>query len=193
MRMVNVDKNIITKLRESGISDEMKSLELCDWLIIHEHQNRIIGVAGVSTIFHITHLQILPKYQMKGLGPLIYREMINEAKKRNYSFLSTYQEANNIQSSKIHEFHNTSLMFRIHFSKEKIMDVRFVAWNKKGKILEKFFRFFNSWFGMSILACMLKILQPLYPKLLGHFVDDGRYVLKPSIMWIIKNFEKINN
>ena len=191
MRMINVDKKIITKLRESGISDEMKSLELCDWLMILENQNKIIGVAGVSTIFHITHLQILPKYQMRGLGPLIYREMINEAKKRNYSFLSTYQEANNIQSSKIHEFHNMSLMFRIHFSKEKIMDVRFVAWNQKGNILEKFFRFFNSWFGMSILACMLKISQPLYPKLLGHFVDDGRYVLKPSISWIMKNFTKI--
>ena len=97
----------------------------------------------------------------------------------------------NIQSTKIHEFHHLSLMFRIHFSKEKIMDVRFVAWNRKGKILEKFFRFFNSRFGMSILACMLKISQPLYPKLLGHFVDDGRYVLKPSISWIMKNFTKI--
>ena len=42
MRMVNVDKNIITKLRESGISDEMKSLELCDWLMILEHQNKIM-------------------------------------------------------------------------------------------------------------------------------------------------------
>ena len=191
MRMVNVDKNIISKLRESGISDEMKSLELCDWLIIHEHQNRIIGAVGVATTFHITQLQIHPEYQMRGLGPLIFREMISEAKRRNYSFVSTYQEANNVQSTKIHEFHNMSLMFRIHFSKEKIMDVRFVAWNRKGKILEKFFRFFNSRFGMSILACMLKISQPLYPKLLGHFVDDGRYVLKPSIMWIMKNFTKI--
>ena len=105
--------------------------------------------------------------------------------------MTTYQEASNTQSSKIHEFHNMSLMFRIHFSKEKIMDVRFIAWNRKGKILEKFFRFFNSRFGMLILACMLKISQPLYPNLLGHFVDDGRYVLKPSIMWIMKNFTKI--
>ena len=76
MRTVNVDKNIITKLRESGISNEMKSLELCDWLIIHEDQNRIIGAVGVATTFHITQLQILPKYQMKGLGPLIFRETL---------------------------------------------------------------------------------------------------------------------
>ena len=191
MRIVNVDKNIISKLRESGISHEMKSIELCDWLVIHEEQDKIIGAGGIATTFHITQLQIHPEYQMKGLGPLIYREMIKEAKRRNYSFLSTYQEASNTQSSKIHEFHNMSLMFRIHFSKEKIMDVRFIAWNRKGKILEKFFRFFNSRFGMLILACMLKISQPLYPNLLGHFVDDGRYVLKPSIMWIMKNFTKI--
>ena len=193
MQVVTVDKKIIERLRKSGISSEMKSIELCDWLVIQEMNGNILGAAGIGSLLNTTSLQIGKNFRSKGIGPKIFVEFVNEAKKRNYSFLSTYQEANNIQSSKIHEFHNTSLMFRIHFSKEKIMDVRFVAWNKKGKILEKFFRFFNSWFGMSILACMLKILQPLYPKLLGHFVDDGRYVLKPSIMWIIKNFEKIKN
>jgi len=193
MRVVNVDKNIIHQLKDSDLLDEMKSLELCDWLAIHEEQGRIIGAGGVSTVFHITALQIDKNFRSLGLGPRIFIELVNESKKRNYSFLSTYQMTSNNQSTKIHEFHNMSLMFRIHFSKEKIMDVRFVAWNKKGKILEKFFRFFNLRFGMLILACMLKISQPLYPKLLGHFVDDGRYVLKPSIMWIIKNFEKIKN
>ena len=193
MQVVTVDKKIIERLRKSGISSEMKSIELCDWLVIQEMNGNILGAAGIGSLLNTTSLQIGKNFRSKGIGPKIFVEFVNEAKKRNYSFLSTYQEANNIQSSKIHEFHNMSLMFRIHFSKEKIMDVRFVAWNKKGKILEKFLRFFNSWFGMSILACMLKILQPLYPKLLGHFVDDGRYVLKPSIMWIIKNFEKIKN
>ena len=56
-------------------------------------------------------------------------------------------------------------------------------------IVKKFLRCFNTKIGvgMSILACMLKILQPLYSKLLGHFVDDGRYVLKPSIIaWMMK-------
>ena len=84
-----------------------------------------------------------------------------------------------------------SLMFRIHFSKEKSQDVRFVAWNRKGKIVEKMIRFFNSWFGMLILACTLKISKPLYPKLMGHLVDDGRYVLKPNITYIMKNFTKV--
>ena len=191
MRVVNVDENVIRQLKNSEILDEMKSLELCDWLVIHEEQGRIIGAGGVGTIFHITYLQIDKNFQSLGLGPRIFIELVNEARKKNYSFLSTYQMVNNVQSSKIHEFHNMSLMFRIHFSKEKIMDVRFVAWNQKGKILEKFFRFFNSRFGMLMLACILKISQPLYPKLLGHFVDDGRYVLKPSIMWIMKNFTKI--
>jgi len=43
MRMVNVDKNIITKLRESGISDEMKSIESSDWIIYETIDNEIIG------------------------------------------------------------------------------------------------------------------------------------------------------
>ena len=188
MRIVNVDKNIITKLRESGISHEMKSIELCDWLVIHEEQGKIIGAAGISTIFHFTVLQILPEYQGRSLGPLIYREMVNESKKRNYSFLSTYLLANNVQSTKIHEFHHFSLMFRIHFSKEKIMDVRFVAWNLKGRIIEKIFRLFNSRVGMLTLACMLRISKPLFPRLLGHTAED---IPDPSITWIMKNFTKI--
>ena len=188
MRIVNVDKNIISKLRESGISHEMKSIELCDWLVIHEEQGKIIGAAGISTIFHFTVLQILPEYQGRGLGPLIYREMINESKKRNYSFLSTYLLANNVQSTKIHEFHHFSLMFRIHFSKEKIMDVRFVAWNLKGRIVKKIFRLFNSRVGMLTLACMLRISKPLFPRLLGHTAED---IPDPSVTWIMKNFTKI--
>ena len=188
MRVVNVDKNIIRQLKDSELLDEMKSLELCDWLAIHEEQGRIIGAGGVSTVFHITALQIDKNFRSLGLGPRIFMELVNEAKKKNYSFLSTYQMANNVQSSKIHEFHNMSLMFRIHFSKEKIMDVRFVAWNKKGKILEKFLRFFNSWFGMSILACILRISKPLFPRFLGHTTED---IPNPSVTWIMKNFTKI--
>ena len=188
--MVNVDKNIITKLRESGMSDEMESLELCDWLIIHEYENKIIGACGTNTIFHITHNQVIPKYHMKGIGPLIFKEMVNEAKKRNYSFLSTYQMADNYVSTKQHELFDMSLMFRIHLSKEKTMDVRFVAWNRKGKIIEKFFRFFNSWFGMLTLACALKISKPLYPKILGHVTDEPA-LKNASVIKIMKNFTRI--
>ena len=43
MRIVNVDKNIITKLRESGISHEMKSIESCDWVVIEEEEEEEEG------------------------------------------------------------------------------------------------------------------------------------------------------
>ena len=58
MRMVNVDKNIITKLRESGISDEMKSIESSDWIIYETIDNEIIGAAGIGGIFHTSSINI---------------------------------------------------------------------------------------------------------------------------------------
>ena len=205
MRTVNVDKKIITKLRESGISDEMKSLELCDWLVIHEEEGKVVGAGASNGIFHETMVQIIKNFRSQGIGSRIYTEIVKEVKKRNYSCLtvvlvsdpSKKRDEQEVRLKKLINHNkrshgdNLSLVLRIHFSKEKILHIYFVAWNKKGKIIEKFFRFFNSWFGMLILACVLKISKPLYPKLLGHFVDDGQYVLKPSITWIMKNFTKI--
>ena len=83
MRVVNVDENVIRQLKNSEILDEMKSLELCDWLVIHEEQGRIVGAGGVGTIFHITYLQIDKNFQSLGLGPRIFIELVNEAKKKN--------------------------------------------------------------------------------------------------------------
>ena len=95
MRMVNVDKNIITKLRESGISDEMKSIEsirLADYSM-RQSDNEIIGVAAeYSTEYFILHsiYTFIKNIRGKGYGTIkIQKELVNEARKRNYSFLST--------------------------------------------------------------------------------------------------------
>ena len=204
MRTVNVDKKIITKLRESGISDEMKSLELCDWLVIHEEEGKVVGAGASNGIFHETMVQIIKNFRSQGIGSRIYTEIVKEVKKRNYScstvVLVSYPSKKRdeqevrlkklINYSKMQFGDNLSLVLRIHFSEEKILHIYFVAWNKKGKIIEKFFRFFNSWFGMLTLACALKISKPLYPKILGHVTDEPA-LKNASVIKIMKNFTKI--
>ena len=188
MRVVTVDKKIKEQLRKSGISSEMKSIELCDWLVIHEIHDNIVGAAGVGSLLNTTALQVGKNFRSKGIGPAIFVELINEAKKRNYSFLLGSTEVSNIASSRIHEFVDMHVIFRIPYSKDRILDIRFLSFNVKGKIIEKIFRLFNSRFGMLILACILRFSKSLFPRFLGHTTED---IPNPSVKWIMKNFNKV--
>jgi len=188
MQVVSVDKEIIEWLRKSGISSEMKSIELCDWLVIQEMNGTILGAAGIGSLLNTTSLQIGKNFRSKGIGPKIFVEFVNEAKKRKYSFLLGSTEASNIASSRIHEFVDMHVVFRIPYSKDRILDIRFLPFNVKGKIIEKIFRLFNSRFGMLILACILRISKPLFPRFLGHITED---IPNPSVTWIMKNFNKV--
>jgi len=188
MRVVTVDKKIKEQLRKSGISSEMKSIELCDWLVIHEIHDNIVGAAGVGSLLNTTALQVGKNFRSKGIGPAIFVELINEAKKRNYSFLLGSTEVNNIVSSRIHEFVDMRAVFRIPYSKDRILDIRLLPFNAKGKIIGKLFRFFNLRIGMFILACILRISKPIFPRVLGHTTED---IPDPNITWIMKNFNKV--
>ena len=80
MQVVTVDKKIIERLRKSGISSEMKSIELCDWLVIQEMNGNILGAAGIGSLLNTTTLQIGKNFRSKGIGPKIFVEFVNEAK-----------------------------------------------------------------------------------------------------------------
>ena len=188
MQVVTVDKKIIERLRKSGISSEMKSIELCDWLVIQEMNGNILGAAGIGSLLNTTTLQIGKNFRSKGIGPKIFVEFVNEAKKRKYSFLLGSTEVSNIASSRIHEFVDMHVVFRIPYSKDRILDIRLLPFNAKGKIIGKLFRFFNLRIGMFILACILRISKPIFPRVLGHTTED---IPDPNITWIMKNFNKV--
>ena len=82
MRIVNVDSEIIKELRHSGISKEMKSLESSDWLVLAEVDKKTAGASGPGGLFNFNHIQVIEKFQNKGLGVLLAREVINESRKR---------------------------------------------------------------------------------------------------------------
>ncbi len=188
MRIVDSDKDLIKRINESGFLDEMKSIIFCDWFVIHEKNNQIIGMAGVGGLFNTTHLIVEKKFRNIGLGPILYRELINEAKNRGYSYLATYQDPNNIDSVKIHKWLNFETIFRIHYSKEIVQDVKILVFKPKGKIIRKFLRIFNSLLGTIILTSILKITKGLFPQILGHEIEGLEDV---NISTAIRNFKKI--
>jgi GNAT superfamily N-acetyltransferase len=176
------------KLMKSELSKEMKSIVLCDWFVIHEKENKIIGIAGVGGLFNITYLIVEKNFRSVGLGPMLFRKLVNEAKSRGYSYLATYQDPNNINSFKIHKWLNFETIFRIHYSKNIVQDVKFLVLKPKGKIIRRFLKMFNSLFGIIILTSILKIMKGVFPQILGHEIEDLDDV---NIRTSIRNFEKI--
>ena len=59
MQILNLNLDVKRRLRESGITKIMKSIESCDWVVIEEKDNKIIGAAGLGGLFHVSGIQIL--------------------------------------------------------------------------------------------------------------------------------------
>ena len=90
MKIASVDNFIIKKMKSSGISKDMKSLESCDWIALEEKEEKIIGAAGVGGLFHVSGIQIDRDFRGIGLGKLLQGALIEEAQRRGYSFLSVF-------------------------------------------------------------------------------------------------------
>ena len=119
---------------------------------------------------------------------MLQGELIKEAGRRGFSFVTVFVEPQNEASVKLHSFFNYDTVFRIHYSNEKILDVKIIILRPMGKIIKKFLSCFNSKIGIFFLACTLKITKPLFKKVLSYNEENAP---SPSIKTIIKNFKKI--
>ena len=187
MRIVNVDSEIIKELRHSGISKEMRSLESSDWIVLAEVDKKTAGASGVGGFFNFNHIQVIEKFQSKGIGVLLIREVINESRKRGYSFITGMIDPTNKQSV-FHYKLGWEAIFRIHYSSEITQDVTIFTFNRRGKIVKSFLGIFNNILGMSILACLLKIFKAMFPKIINY---NEKKIPNPDVKHIIKNFEKL--
>lgn len=189
MRIVTVDDKIIQKLRESGLSKEMKSLENCDFLVIIEHDEKIVGAGGIGGFFHVPSLQIHPAYMNKGLGGKIFDVVVKEAKRQKYSFIVGSRNPQNLNAVRLHDFYGLRPVFQIKYSPEFTRDVVIMDFNRRGKLVVGFLKIFNNLLGMSILVCALKILKKLLFKVLLTYPPEE--FPSPDIKYAIKNFKKL--
>jgi len=190
MQIIDVDNKIILELRKSGLSKEMKSLEFCKFLIIEKDGKNIniMGAGGVGGLFNVPSLQIGEEFQGKGLGKILLKATIDEAKKRKYSFISGSRNPKNSRAIKLHDYFGFKPIFRIHYSPEIIRDVIILVLSPKGKIVAKFLGIFNNKFGMVVLGIMVRITKSLFREVLTLEPNEFR---APDIMHMIKNFEKL--
>ena len=188
MNIANTTRDIINQLRKFNISTEMKSLESSDWIVYETINSEIVGAAGIGGIFHTSSVNVHEKFRGKGYGKKIQKELVNEARKRNYSFVTVFVDPRNDSSIKMHDELGYKTMFRIHYSKDIIQDIKIIIFKKRGFIVKKFLRCFNTKIGVFLLACILKISRSLFKKMIAY---DEKVVPIPDIKQIINNFEKI--
>jgi len=188
MKILQVNEVVKKQLRESGISKLMKSLESCEWIVIEELENRMVGAAGMGGLFHVSGIQILDEFQGKGIGKKLQSTVIEESKRRGYSFITVFNDPRNKPSANLHDSLGYNRIFRIHYSPSIINDVKAIVFKKRGKIVINLLRVFNTKVGMFFLGCLLKIFRFAFPNIILYSEDNPP---KPSIRWILKNFEKV--
>jgi len=189
MELITDVNSIKKRLKQSGLTKEMVSLENCKFLIIIEHEGKIIGASGVGGLFHVPSLAIHPNYVKKGLGVRLFDAVIKEAKKRNYSFLSGSRDPKNLSAVRIHDYFELHPIFQINYSPEFKRDVVFMRLNNKGKLFENFFKLFNNIIGITILVIFLKIFKKLmFRSLLTLSPDEFP---SSNVRYAIKNFKKL--
>ena len=188
MKILQVNELVRKQLRESGISKLMKSLESCEWVVLEEIDNRIVGAAGIGGLFHVSGIQILEGFQGKGIGKKLQKAVIEESKQRGYSFITVFNDPRNKPSANLHDSLGYIIIFRIHYSRSIVNDVKAIVFKKRGKIVINLLRIFNTKIGMFFLGCLLKIFRFAFPNIILYNEDN---LPTPSIRWILKNFEKV--
>lgn len=188
MKIVNINEDIKEKLRASGLSKEMISLEHCDFLVIEEKNGKIIGAGGLGGFLNVPSLQIDTQFQGKGIGKKLLDATIKETKRRGYSFISGSRNPENINAIKLHDFYGFKRIFRIHYSPGIVRDVIILVLSPRGKIVEKFFSLFNNLVGMIIFSICVKIIKPAFTKL---FTLSPEELPDIDILHAIRNFEKL--
>ena len=188
MRTTDTSPAIIDRLRESGLSKQMTSLESCKFLVIEEDGGRIVGAGGVGGLFNVPSLQIADEYQGKGIGKKLLQETLREARRRKYSFIAGSRDPENTRAIKLHDFFGFHPIFRIHYADGITRDIIILVLKPKGRIVSAFLGVFNSLAGTIALSIALKIAKPLSKSVLTLAPEE---LPTPSIKSMIKNFCKL--
>ena len=123
------------------------------------------------------------------MGKKLFKEIVEEAKKKNYSFITDSINPENTPVVKLVRHFGFKPLFRIHYADNLVRDVGILVLKTKGKVMEKILKLFNTKIGIAILAISLKISKSsLFKWILTYPPEEFP---DPRIIYIIKNFEKI--
>ena len=103
MQVTKTNVEIIKQLQFFNISTKMRSLESSDWIVYEQIDDKIMGAAGMGGLFHSSSINVHEKFRGKGLGKKIQIELVKEAKRKNFSFVTVFVDSRNASSQKMHD------------------------------------------------------------------------------------------
>lgn len=188
MRTVSANAEVVRRLRESGLSGRMRSLESCRFLVIEEDGGRMVGACGVGGLFNVASLQIAEGCRGRGMGKKILREAVAEAGRRGCSFITGSRDPENAAAIRLHDLFGFRPVFRVRYARGMTRDVIVLVLRPRGRLAAAFLGLFDSLAGTAALAVALKIAKPLFRRALtlqpGDFPDQ-------SVSSMIGGFSKL--
>ena len=189
--IVELNLEIINKLKKSGLLEEMSNLTECDFLVVQEHEGKIIGASGVGGKMHVNTLIVQNEFRNKGIGPLLLKDVITESKERKYPFIIASRDPENFNVVKLHDHFQLYPIFQVAYNADSRRDVIFRSFSKKGDLLRCLLKIFNSKIGSILLIIAIKILKKsLFKKILTYAPEEFP---EPDLRYARKNFRKIES
>lgn len=190
MAIVEVDEEIKDKLRKRNSSPLfLDSFLNAKFLSIQEIESEIVGVAYVGGIMNVYGIEVNKNYHGRGLWRKLFREIKNECKKRNISFLTGAIKASNVVSLKIHTKIGFHPIYTFDYNPEEGKEiVIFLPLNKKGIYLMKILTIFDSKIGNVFFSIFLKLLRNFFANSLSF---TNKTMPDVDFSHSIKNFEKV--
>lgn len=190
MTIVELNDEVKRRLKESHYSDMF--LSNCfnsEFLSIEEDGSRIVGVCFIGGILHTNGIEILENFRGKGIGKKLLKEILEECKKRQISFLTGVFKSTNVISIKTHLKIGYLPVFSFYYNEKEGREIVVILpLNKKGLIFTAIMKIFDTKFGNFIFTILLKILKPVLKQIITF---EGSTMPVISIYHSMQNFEKV--
>jgi len=188
--IVSVNDDTKKMLGNSDFSPEfLDNLLNAKFLAIQQVDSKVVGAAFVGGVMNVYGIEINENFQGRGLWKKLYDEILKECKNRKLAFLMGTFKPSNLISIKIHMKLGFIPVFTFHYNKTEGREIVIILpISKKGHLLKKILKIFDTRAGNYILVVLLKIMRPFLKDIIS-FSD-----VKPKVdfRYSTSNFEKIN-
>lgn len=190
MAIVRIDGALAEKLVRAGISEGI--LDNCrnsKFLAVQYDGDEIAGVCFVSGLLNNAGTEVSAKYRGRGISRALLQELTDECRRRKMPFLTGVFKPSNVPSIRAHTGAGYVPVFTFHYSRAEGQEIVIIMpLNRRGALVKRLLRAFDTRMGNAAFALIIKGTRPLLKTLLGFSAD----VMPPvDLKHSLRNFEKV--
>jgi len=159
------------------------------FLVAEIMDEQIVGACFVGGILNSNGIEIAKSHRGKRLGTKLLNELFDYCNKQNIPFLTGVFKPSNAISIHAHMKIGYIPLFAVYYNEEEGMEIVVILpFNKKGKLLTKLLRIFNTKIGNFFFVLSFKILSPFFKQLIAF---DEKNMPKMEFGKSIQKFQKV--